>query len=297
MGMLVAAAISARPRTSQPGHGSSTHAMSYGSQAGSARSATRLEYPWLQSTCSRTPGTHGLAHRAHHRRVADGIDAGLELERSEAVLRHQFTRLLRHLLGRAEAENVRELDFVRPAAEQAIQRDAGGLSDHVVERHVDRSLGGGVVLDLLESRPGELQCERVDAGQRRCEPVAHRGDDRDCGLAIHHRPRRSFRLADEPLVGVHAHEHVVQGVELPGRELDHFAHRHAKRDCLDPRDLHRAPLLVDAGPGRGGLRRISRKTTLRRTPPACIVPASGRISRPDTPRRCADSGRDPRPPR
>ena len=204
--------------------------------AGRARSSTAIG-----SSIARTPRSTSAGSRAQRllvapaavrvdvelgvgQRVADRADAAtsssalapdLDLEGPDAEALVHLQRLLGHAAGSAKRDHVRDRDAVREPAEQ---RAHGRPSSWPTRSQTARSTA-----PRATRSPGapprrastSSVAQRVEPLERRPEPVADRGDDRGLRLAVGVRPRLRLGLADEAVVGVHAHEHVVRRSTAP----------------------------------------------------------------------------------
>src|SRR5215470_5978846 len=124
------------------------------------------------------------------------------------------------------------------AAEQRVNRLAGGAADQIVDRHFDRGLGGVVGVHARRHRRhragdvlgrAALDCRR-EIGDRR-----HHALD---GLAGHGRRRGGLAPADGAVVGLDADQHIVRLPDLDAGHEHRLLHREADRDRLDALDPH-----------------------------------------------------------
>ena len=92
-----------------------------------------------------------------------------------------------------------------------------------------------------------LALEQGQANHLGCEDLVDHGDHAGLGLAVRERARGSLGDAHDPVVGVHAHEHVLRDVHLAAGEAEGLAVRDGEGDGLHLGDLH----LMTSG-DRGG---------------------------------------------
>ena len=71
-----------------------------------------------------------------------------------------------------------------------------------------------------------------------CEDLVDHRDDAGLGLAVGERPRRRLGHPDDPVIGMHPHQHVVRGMDFTRGELQRLDIRDGERNRLDGSDFH-----------------------------------------------------------
>ena len=117
-------------------------------------------------------------HHPHHFGILHGIETDLELESGNPVIGLHRKRLVCHRLRRAMPAHVGHAGAGRIATQQAMARDPERLADDVVQGEIDRTLDRVVVGNTIQCPRGQFDGKRIEADQRRREPLFDRRDHR-----------------------------------------------------------------------------------------------------------------------
>ena len=169
---------------------------------------------------------------------AGRVDADLDLVGGDAgrLLFFRVAQVAVEIAAADHAEQRHAAAFL--LAEQRVHRFAGGAAGEIVQRDLDRRLGAVIAVHAAVhggERAGDIG--GIAPAQRRLE-IMHGGDDALERIAGHHRRRGGLAPADEAVVGLDPHQHVVGAAHLLARHDDGLEHRQADRDRLDRLDFH-----------------------------------------------------------
>ena len=212
IGVSSAAATRARPSTSQAGSGSSNQVRPNSSRLAAEADGLRLGQSLVGVGHQRDIGADRLAHRADAGDVGGGVrHPQAHLHGSEA-LRQEGLRLLHQFIGgerQPQAAAVIRRHAVLGAAEQAVERQSGGLAEGVPQRTVNGGNGHhrhALVAEEIDVLPGA----RPEAGD-----VAGILADDHIRQVVHHLAQHLGApvmqgehdvLAGDPLVGADRHQ-------------------------------------------------------------------------------------------
>ena len=187
-------------------------------------------------------GAENLADAARALAVGDRLaDPDLDLEGRKAggLLGGRVAQVGREL---AVADDAEDRDAVANfAAQQRVSRPRGGAPHQIMQRDLDRRLGGVVGIHAAVHRrrgAGDVlgQAALQDRGQVR--DGRHHAFD---GLAGHGRRRGGLAPPHHAGVGFDPHQHIVGLPDLDARHEDRLLHRQRDRDRFDPRNFHWEP--------------------------------------------------------